>query len=427
MTTRKKTITIVDLFCGAGGTSTGAIQAAEVLGYETNLTAVNHWERAVATHSSNHPGSRHYCVRVESLNPRDLFKEGEVDVLWGSPECTHHSRARGGKPINDQSRATAWCVTRWAEALRPRFVMVENVPEFAEWGPTDSNGRPIPERKGEIFNAWLNTLRALGYTVDHRVLVAANYGAGTTRRRLFTCAALPGYDIVWPDPTHSKDGSSGRPWVGADKVIDWSIKGASIFNRKRPLAPNTLRRIADGLAAGGMDPSIIIMENGSRRRSVKDPLPTITTAKGGAMALAQPYLIPQHSGGAPRPVAEPVPTIATAGAISLVEPFLVEYYGTGGSVPIADPVPTVTTRGRFALAQPVVKVDGKEYKLDILFRMLKPKELAAAQGFPPDYKFTGTQEEQIKQIGNAVPCHFSKALFLSMLTQSSDISHLHCN
>jgi len=173
------------MFCGAGGTSAGATEAIEALGYRAILTAINHWPVAVATHEANHPGARHFCASLDALNPRDLYRDGELDVLWASPECTHHSVARGGKPINDQSRATAWCVVRWADALRPGVILVENVPEFRTWGPIGSDGRPLKSRKEEVFRSWISTLDAIGYKVDHRILVAADYGDPTTRRRLF--------------------------------------------------------------------------------------------------------------------------------------------------------------------------------------------------------------------------------------------------
>lgn len=383
-----KELVIADLFCGAGGTSTGAIQAAESLGFTTRLTAVNHWDLAVETHSQNHPTARHLCASIDSLNPRLLFAAGELDILWGSPECTHHSRARGGKPMLDQSRATAWCITRWADALLPKVIMVENVPEFSEWGPLDSKGRPVESRKGETFRAWIQTLKSIGYVVDYRVLCAADFGDPTTRRRLFIQAVRGRRRIVWPEPTHCVDENLfGMPrWRGAKEIIDWSHKGQSIFDRKRPLASKTMARIWEGLRKFGITPSIVVMENGGRVRSVDDPVPTMTTAKAGAMAV--------------------------------VEPFIVEYYGTGSSVLSSDPLPTVTTKDRFAL----VEVDGKSRRLDILFRMLTPGELASAQGFPKGYKFSGTKTEQVKQIGNAVPCGFSRALITAQLSQQSTLS-----
>ena len=399
-----KTITIADLFCGAGGTSTGAIQAIQQRGFRASLTAVNHWERAVATHSANHPDARHLCASVDSLNPRHLFGENELDILWASPECTHHSRARGGKPMQDQSRATAWCVTRWAEALRPGVVMVENVPEFEEWGPLGANGKPIQSRKGETFQAWVQTLRSVGYTVDWRVLCAADYGDPTSRSRLFVQAVRGRRKIVWPEATHVREPDLFRKprWrSAAEGVIDWSLPATPIDERKRPLAPKTLARIQEGLRRYSGRPFVVAMEHGGRTVSAAAPLPTVTCAKGGAMGVA--FLLGQQSGAVARHVSEPAPTVSTSGAIALV----VEYYGNGKARPVTEPLPTVTCNDRFALVQ----AEGRR----VCFRMLQPHELAAAQGFPVGYQFTGTKTEQVRQIGNAVPCGFSKALIGAQL------------
>jgi DNA (cytosine-5)-methyltransferase 1 len=406
----RKPIKIADLFCGAGGTSTGACEAIEALGFIPELTAINHWDRAIATHTANHPNARHRCASLDALNPRELYREGELDLLWASPECTNHSRAKSGRPKNDQSRSTAHCVTRWAEALRPKTILVENVPEFLDWGPIGSDGKPLQSRKGELFRAWVGMLQACGYTVDHRILCAADYGDPTTRVRLFIQAQRGRRKIVWPDPTHSEGEtlfSSQQSWRGADQIIDWTIPMRSIFGRKKPLKPNTMRRISEGLAKHG-GTTIIAMEHRGRSLPINRPLPTVTCAKGGAFGLA--YLLPQHGGGQLRPASRPVPTVATSGAISLI----VEYYGTGGCHSISEPLPTVTTRDRFAL----IKAQGG----DVLFRMLRWPELAAAQGFRKDYQFTGTQAEITKQIGNAVPRNISRAMVLAALGQDSDIT-----
>lgn len=459
-------VNIADLFCGAGGTSTGAVEAIESLGFSSKLTAINHWPVAIATHTKNHPSARHFCVSIDDVNPKNLFKEGELDVLWASPECTHHSTARGGKPINDQSRATAWCVTRWAETLRPKVILVENVPEFETWGGIGSNGRPLKNKKGETFQAWISTLRSLGYRVDYRVLCAADYGDPTTRRRLFVQAVRGRFKNVWPDATHAPTaekqaadlfGAERKPWVPARDIIDWSIPGTSIYERKRPLSPKTMKRIMDGLAKFGIAPSIVTMEHGGGVRSAERPLPTITCAKGGAIGVVMPHLLPQQAGGALRPVSRPVPTVSTDGAIGLiepfilpqhgsnnprsihrpaptvtttsrgvglVEPFIVEFYGTGRPVSVSLPLGTATTKARFGLARPEVIVDGERRLLDIRFRMLQPHELAAAQGFRGDYRFTGTKTEQVKQIGNAVPRRLARALCAAVLSQNSNVSNL---
>lgn len=455
------TIKVADLFCGAGGTSTGAIQAIEDLGYSAELTAINHWDIAIATHSANHPGSRHYCTSIDDLNPRRLYQEGELDLLWASPECTHHSTARGGRPINDQSRATAWCVTRWAEAIRPKVIMVENVPEFETWGPLGHNGRPLKSRKGEVFQAWLQTLRSLGYRVDHRVLSAADYGDPTTRRRLFVQAVRGRRRICWPEPTHGESDmfTERLPYRTARDIIDWGLKSESIYSRSKPLAENTLRRIwlglqkyglkafilpqqAGGRQVKGVDepvspittrsgealaqPFLISMEHGGHLRSIDRPINTITTAKGGAHALAEPYLV-ELRGTASSQIAstahdidKPVGTITSGGIHhALAEPYLVEYYGNGEARSVDGPLPTATTKQRFGLAQPVIELQGHRYLLDIRFRMLQPHELAAAQGFPTDYQFTGNKTQVVKQIGNAVPCGLARSLVTAVMTANN--------
>lgn len=525
-------IKAADLFCGAGGTSTGLVEACDELGMRCELTAINHWDVAIATHTANHASARHLCTNLDVVNPRELYREGELDVLWASPECTHHSIARGGKPINDQSRSTAWCVVRWAEALRPNIILVENVKEFESWGAIGSNGRPLKSKRGEVFMSWVKCLESLGYRVDWRILCAADYGDPTTRQRLFVYAVRGRRKIVWPEPTHGENQipdmfTQRQRWLTArDNVIDWTIPGVSIFGRKKPLAEKTLRRIMTGLEKFALKPFTIHMEHQGSVRSTDLPLPTVTTAKGGAMALAQPYLVKfrgtndvadidkpspavtaggnhiglaqpylvqvnhgngadqngdkrrvrstekplpvvtgsrgewalcepfvigQQSGATPRKVGEPLPTVSTAGAISLVEPFvltqhsthdprsvdrplntittdggpalcesyLIPFYGNSEPQSVDNPLSTVTTKDRFGLVMPTVEVDGERYLLDIRFRMLKPHELAAAQGFPRDYKFTGNTTQVVKQIGNAVPKNLSKALVKAALTQKS--------
>jgi DNA (cytosine-5)-methyltransferase 1 len=535
---------IADLFCGAGGTSSGAVEAAAALGRHPEVTAVNHWDVAIATHTANHPGSRHLCTGVDAINPLELFAEGELDLLWASPECTHHSVARGGKPINDQSRSTAWHVLNWIEKLLPPIVLIENVPEFATWGPVGSNGRPLKSRKGEIFQAWLTTLRSFGYKADYRLLCAADYGDPTTRTRLFVQAVRGRRRIVWPEKTHSKGGDllTSRQWAPARDIIDWSLPAGSIFERKKPLSPKTLARIEAGLrkfglkgfivpqfgeragqtprthdinepvpavtshgagalvqpyivawdhtsggagaglsgidepistvvtkarhgvaepflvelrgtgadqidstarhldrpaptiTAGGVhlglvSPFLIKTANGhspadeSRVKSLDEPMPTVCGNRGD-VALIEPHLLPQQSDGRLRPLSEPCPTVATSGAIALVEPFLVSFYGNGQAHDLSEPSPTVTCKDRFALVRPVVEIDGNRYLLDIRFRMLQPHELALAQGFPADYRFTGNKTEQVKQIGNAVPRRLARALVAAAISQKEDVSAL---
>lgn len=481
-----KPLHIADLFCGAGGTSSGAVEAISALGYAPRLTAVNHWPVAIDTHTFNHPDARHLCTAIDEVNPRLLYKRRELDLLWASPECTHHSNARGRAPVNEQSRATAFCVPRWMDAIEPEVVLVENVPEFKKWGP---------QKNGQAFEAWLQMCQNAGpgYRAEYRVLCAADYGDPTTRERLFVQFARGRRKIVWPDATHAEGVAAGRrPWVPAREIIDWSIPGQSIYERERPLSPKTIKRIFEGLqkfglkacilSAGGpecparpvsepvgtvltrdhralAEPFLICMEHGGSTRDIARPMPVVTTARGGAigvatpflvhaahggvrrarsveeplptvagnrgdMALCEPALLPQGGGGALRPVSEPAPTIHCAGAVALVEPFLVEYYGNGGARSVTRPVATVPTHDRFGLVRPVVIVKGERYLLDIRFRMLQPRELARAQGFHPGYRFAGNKTEQVKQIGNAVPRNLARALCLAALGQTSDVAEL---
>ncbi len=445
---------IADMFCGAGGTSTGAMEAAELLGYSPRLTAINHWPVAIETHKANHPGARHLCSSLDNIDPRALYGEGELDVLWASPECTHHSVARGGRPINDQSRATAWCVVRWAEALRPGIILVENVPEFLTWGAIGSNGRPLKSRKGSVYVAWRGALESLGYRVDQGVFCAANYGDPTTRRRLFVQAVRGRRKIVWPEPTHARMAerdlfAARREWVPARQIIDWSLQGNSIFERARPLSPKTMRRIWSGLekfglrrvsetasteatsgAIGLVEPFLIEMRGTSdsqcrnTARDIGQPLGTVT-AGGGHHGLVEPFLLTiDHVGrgsDAARGIDEPLSTVCTKARHAVVSPFLVEYYGNGRAQSVDVPLGTVTTKERFGLVRPVVVVRGQEYLLDIRFRMLRPYELAAAQGFRKSYVFRGNQSEWVKQIGNAVPRRLARAHVLSALSQRSDV------
>ena len=457
-------IEMADLFCGAGGTSTGVVQAGMELNLRLNLVAINHWARAVATHERNQPWARHVCADLASneADPNRLVPGGRLHLLAASPECTHHSRARGGKPCSDQSRASAMHVIHWATRLRVQDILVENVREFEEWGPllnerTFFNGRwyakdsPDPRRKGEAFRAWVNMLAALGYKVEWRVLNAADYGEATTRKRLFVRATL-GTGIVWPVGTHV-----GK-WRAAREIIDWSLPNQSIFNRSRPLAPKTLQRIEAGMrkfggeafiavlrgtqesqagawakplseplgtiSAGGIHAAlcepgnttsgqafIVPMEHSGRGalRSTEQPLPTITTAKAGAIGLCEPFVLSSSSGGAPRSVSQPIPTICTESrGMALCEPFVTKYYGTGIAKPVSAPLDTVTAKGRFALVEPG--------RLDIRFRMLQPHELARAMGFD-GYEFTGNKTEQVRQVGNAVSVRQAKALARTILRQ----------
>jgi len=438
-----RVIYAADLFCGAGGTSAGLIRACEALGWTTELLAVNHWEIAVATHAANHPSANHLCASLDSLDPRKAIPGGRLDLLVASPECTHHSIARGGRPCSDQSRATAWCVLRWIDALRPRHVLIENVKEFQTWGPLDLAGQPIKVRRGETYGAFVNAIRSLGYTVEARVLNAADYGDATTRRRLFIVARLGDGPIAWPMATHAPEENGLPKWRPARDIIDWSLPGTSIFHRKRPLAPRTLARIEYGLRKFGgaaAEPFLVLLKGQSRVRSIHQPIPAVTTTPwlylcepfiasfhGGERhsperrvhgmdqplptvdtsnryGVVSPFLIKYRGTGQANPVDQPLHTITASGShYGLVKPFLIQYYGESTAQDVGVPLPTVTTKDRFGLVE-------SRPELDITLRMLQPHELAAAMSFPAGYQFTGTKQDQVRQIGNAVPVREAEAL-----------------
>lgn len=365
-----KAINIADLFCGAGGTSTGCILAARELGLDITLLAINHWQIAVETHKRNHPWAQHLCADLGNVDPNHVVPGGCLRLLVASPECTHHSIARGGKPCNDQSRASAWHVLHWAERLRIEDILIENVSEFQTWGPLGRNGRPLKRRRGETFDAFLGALRSLGYTVDYRILNAADYGDATTRRRLFIRASRAG-KIVWPDPSHgvgkTNETSDLPHWRSAASVIDWGLPGQSIFTRKRPLSANTMRRIEAGLKRFGGEAFLVILRGTGGVRPVDIPAPAIT-AEGQHLGLCQPqpFVIQTDQTGGNgayiRSVEQPLYTAVTKQNMALVEPFIIQCNhgekGAGSSKSrtqsVNEPLRTITCEKTHALVEPFI-------------------------------------------------------------------------
>jgi DNA (cytosine-5)-methyltransferase 1 len=430
-----RTIIAADLFCGAGGTSAGLRDACKQLGYDTDLVAVNHWPVAIATHTASHKFAHHLCENLDNVDPRKVFPGGKIDMLVASPECTHFSTAAGGRVKSDQSRASGWHVLRWAEALRPEAIVVENVPEWVGWSPLDENGYVDPSyEKGSTFKGWVSALEGLGYTVEWKVLCCADFGDVTSRKRLFVMARRDG-KIIWPTPTHSKDGDMfTEKWRPAREIIDWDNQGKSIFNRSKPLSQNTQKRIMAGIKKFCPEISEFLVKiNGNDEESIKhspksveEPLRTIT-AGGKHFALVKTNFlvedgrlkplvvqIDNHSskGHNCRTTEEPISTVVSKGRHCLVQPFLSKYYGTGeNNYSIDEPVHTVTTKGRHALVEPSIK----QGALDIKFRMLTNDELARAHGMG-DFDFQGTSAEVTKQIGNSVPRNMAKALCHAQLS-----------
>jgi DNA (cytosine-5)-methyltransferase 1 len=274
---------VVDLFAGGGGESSGIVAGAEAAGVGVELHAVNHWERAIETHAANFPWAKHYCTDLDALDPRKVVPGGRVDLLWASPECTHHSQARGGRPCSDQSRASAWMVLKWLQELYVPRVIVENVPEFAEWGPLDSGGRPLMRASGQTFMAWCGAIESLGYKVEHRILQAADYGAPTARRRLFVQAVRGRARMLWPEPTHARSagedlfGHRLQGWVPVSRIIDLGLRGQPLARRDRPLAGQTLAQIEEGRGRWPGRPFLVEYYGTGRPRPLTETLRTLTT------------------------------------------------------------------------------------------------------------------------------------------------------
>ncbi len=360
---------VADLLCGAGGSSTGCSRALQSLGLEMELVCVNHWPTAIETHTLNHPEARHYVQDIATVRPHLIVPEGYLDLLMASPSCTHHSVARGGKPTSDQQRSDPWHIITWFTELRVKRAIIENVWEFTSWGPIDHRtGTPIKSRKGEYFRAWVDTIWKCGATsIEWRKLNAADYGDATTRQRFIMFIRFDGKSLSWPVPTHRKreEGRlelfpSMKPWRPAREIIDWSMKGKSIFDRKKPLAPKTLARIYAGAEKFGWpEPFLVILRNHMAGQTVDGPLPTIA-AGGTHIGLAQPVIVStrQHSGGpAPRSADDPVPTLtATDSRIAVAEPVIMNgRKGNQAKAVSIEPVPTLDTKGGIWLAEPVVE------------------------------------------------------------------------
>lgn len=363
-----------DLFAGLGGASLGLKTAMQQASHRpAQLVAVNHWQEALDTHRANHPDAIHYCEDVRRVDPRTAVPGGKARYGLAGPDCTHHSNARGGKPRDDGQRALAWDVVRWARLTEPEELIIENVPEFTTWGPTDSDGKPVKGRRGEYFHQFLDSLKALGYQVDWRILCAAHYGDATTRRRLFIRASRS--RVVWPDVTHlSPEDMAKRAaqvslfeeagvssWRTARDIIDWNLPGKSIFDRPDPLADKTMERIFTGIFKMLGRPFIVPQLSGAIPRSLDEPLNTITATGTGNM-LVEPFIVTLRRSGSgdgmarPRTLDEPVPAIcAGANHIALCEPFLIGAGGPQGNQKVRSldvPLGAILGQNHTALIEP---------------------------------------------------------------------------
>lgn len=430
----------MDNFAGGGGASTGIELAT---GYSVDI-AINHDPEAIKMHKANHPNTKHYCEDVWQVDPVKACNGHPVGLAWFSPDCKHFSKAKGGKPKDKFIRGLAWVACRWAGLVRPRVIMLENVEEFKTWGPLNRGHHPIKAKQGKTFEKFVSQLTELGYEVQFRELVAADYGAPTMRKRFFLIARCDGKPIVWPEPTHAPADSEAvkagllKPYVGAYTQLDFSLPCPSIFDTSeeikekygiravRPLAPKTMERIARGLkkfVIESNDPFVIQNENMDmqaqtiiqyhsetskdevRGQTIEDPIMTVDGSN--RYGLVTSFLSKFYKTGIGQDEREPLHTVTTsAGHFGEVRAFMIKYYGDATGQDIKNPLDTVTTKDRFGL----VTIKGVDYQIvDIGLRMLEPRELYGCQGFPDDYiidhDYTGKtypRSEQVRRCGNAV-------------------------
>jgi len=366
---------IVDNFAGGGGASTGIELAT---GYSVDI-AINHDPEAIKMHKANHPNTEHYCENVWAVDPVKACKGHTVGLAWFSPDCKHFSKAKGGKPKDKNIRGLAWVALRWAGLVRPRVIMLENVEEFKTWGPLNRRHHPIRAKQGKTFERFVQQLRDLGYEVEFRELIAADYGAPTMRKRFFMVARCDGKSIVWPEPTHapadSEEVKKGllKPYVGAYTQLDFSLPCPSIFDTSeeikekygiravRPLAQKTMDRIARGLkkfVLENPEPFIIQCNHGGERRpnDIREPMPTITGKHG--YGIVEPYMVQCKYNNEAQDVQKPIGTLTTVGSHLLVEPYMVQIGQTGftkdRSKDVREPLTTIVSRNEHCLISPTL-------------------------------------------------------------------------
>jgi len=446
---------IIDSFAGGGGASTGIELALQALGADEPQVdiAINHNGPALAMHAANHPGTMHLESDIWTVDPLATTAGRPVGLLWASPDCRHFSRAKGSTPVSKKIRGLAWSILHWAEQVQPRLIFLENVEEFTTWGPLVVGPKgheiPDPQRVGATFKEWIAGFKKIGYRVEWRVLRACDYGAPTIRRRLYIVMRRDGDPIVWPKPTYGAPTSPGvrsgklKPWVTAGEIIDWSLPCPSILMTKeearaytaetgrkiiRPLADNTLARIASGFKRYVLDaekPVFITSyygESGGRNdRAAPTDEPTHTITAGGAApnvveAKLAPFITAHYGSDIGSPVTSPMRTITGIPKVDPVVGTLVDLSlrpsQLAGAQRVAD---FLRDQGVWSGDGPVTI--GEHVVVDIGMRMLTPRELARAQGFPDDYVLAAPYEggllsetDQRHKIGNSVCPPVAKAL-----------------
>lgn len=420
---------IIDCFAGGGGASVGIEMA---LGRQVDI-AINHDPEAIRMHKVNHPDTIHLTEDIFKVDLQKYVKGRKVALMWASPDCTSHSKAKGGQPRKRGLRILPWAVYKHAKQILPEVIIMENVEEIQQWGPLDEKGHPIKERQGEDYLKFITAMKSLGYMFDSRELVAADYGAPTTRKRWYAIFRRDGKDIIWPEQTHFKN--SEPKWKQCGELIDWSDLGKSIFDRKKPLAEATQKRIANGIRKYIIEnPEPYIVKNkealafliqyhgeqkegDARGQLLSEPIKTIDTSNRYGLVTA--FVTKYYKTGIGQGCDEPLHTITTSpGHFGLVSAFLIKYYGSGCGQELKEPLATITTKDRFGLVNAIIDITGEKYIIkDIFLRMLKPEELKLMQGFPDDYIIDKDIEgkrypikEQVARIGNSVVPVMAKAL-----------------
>lgn len=439
---------IVDNFAGGGGASTGI----EIATGRSVDIAINHDPEAVRMHKANHPGTKHYCESVWDVDPVKVCNGHPVALAWFSPDCKHFSKAKGGKPKDRNIRGLAWVALRWAGTVRPRVIMLENVEEFKTWGPLNRSRRPIKAKQGVTFKKFVNQLEELGYKVEYRELVAADYGAPTMRKRFFLIARCDGKQIEWAKPTHGPAGSEGvaagllKPYVGAYTRIDFSLPCPSIFdtaeaikekygNRTvRPLAPKTMERIARGLkkfVLENPEPFIIQCSLGGERRpqDIREPLTTIVSKNEHCLIepkpapcinrnfVAVPTLIQYHSETSVdevrgQGIEVPLMTVDSANRYGLTMSFLQQYYNggyKGNGKSLEEPLPTITAVDHnslcaVALIQMNNHCNGRDIKEPIPTITAGDGHFGEVRAFLVQYYGKGTGQDAREPLGT-IPTH----------------------
>ena len=360
---------IVDNFAGGGGASTGI----EIATGMAVAIAINHDPAAILMHKTNHPYTEHLQASVWDVDPKTVCRGRPVGLAWFSPDCKHFSKAKGAALVDRKIRGLAWITLRWAAEVRPRVIILENVEEFQTWGPV-RKGKPVKKLAGTTFRKFIDQLTELGYTVEYRELIAADYGAPTSRKRFYLVARFDGKPIVWPKPTHSKTGADGLPkWRSAAEIIDWSLPCPSVFASKaeimeryglkavRPLAKNTMRRIIRGVdkfTIRSGKPFIVQQKFQNAAQNIEKPLTTVTAV--GAHELCKPLLAPvtvtNTSNSVGGTVGAPVHTVTTAGNQMLVTPSLAECNHSGGGhiAPVTDAHKTITAKHTGGIVAPAL-------------------------------------------------------------------------